>query len=190
MDGSLRREETLAIHNELVAFGYAAKDAGVVENEAIAVCGRLFVKEQARGESGKSAANNNTVIDFAGFRDVRGRLVVFAIAHGVRVLHHLLGISGRSLVVAFAGVTGPPGILVGRLRIERKRTSSGRQHARGSPQRAVQKIAPRNRLVQTENFIQMRTLTHSKPPHRVPLLRYIQETDSIRSAELPWGQRG
>src|SRR5256885_13058097 len=80
-------------------------------------------------------------------------------------LQDALGVTRRGFVVALSGIASPGRTVFRKgLSGEGKRTGGVQQHASGSDQGAIEKIAARNRLVQTKNFIEMRTPSHSTLP--------------------------
>ncbi|SRR5229473_4124260 len=107
MNGRLRGEETMTIDDELVSLRDAAKDSGIVDDEAIAIRTRSSMKEQASGESGEPTTDNNAIVYFPCFGYVSWSFVVLTITYSMRVLDDLIGVASRGFVVALSGVASP-----------------------------------------------------------------------------------
>src|SRR2546430_16550362 len=76
-----------------------------------------------------------------------------------------VGLVGRGIVVPPSGIASPARTdFTGCLITKRKWTSASHQHASRRRQCAIEEIAPRNRLVQTKDLIEMRTPTHRDLP--------------------------
>jgi len=107
MDRGLRRIQTMPVNDELVPLSDAAKNVGIVEDQAIAFRTGLLVKKESRGETRKSATDDHAVIHLAGLLPILRGFVVLSITDGMRVLNDLLGIASGVLIVALSAIAGP-----------------------------------------------------------------------------------
>jgi hypothetical protein len=83
----------------------------------------------------------------------------------MRVFDHSFGIASRDLVVALSGISSPTRTeLTSSLGTDRKRAGPCQDQIRRGNKHSIQEIPARNRLVQTEDFIEMRALTHREVP--------------------------
>ena len=92
MNRGLGRIQSVSVHKEFIPFRNAAKDVGIVENQASTILAGLLMEEQSSREPGESAADNYAIVCFPCFRHLRRNLVVLAVTHGMSVLNHSLGV--------------------------------------------------------------------------------------------------
>ena len=99
-------DEPLAVHQEFVLLGFAAKDGMVLEDQAAGSRRRLPGKKQGGSEPADPSTDDDTVIGFAGVDQVFGEGIVGPIADGVAGLHHFECVSVRGAVFADTAVAG------------------------------------------------------------------------------------
>ena len=165
MNRRLRGKETMTIDDELISLRDTAKDSRIVENETRAIRSRSLMEKQSSRQAGEPATDYNAIVYFASFGYFRWNFVVLAVTHSMCAVDHRLGVAGSGVVVALSGIASPARTdFTGCLITKRKWTSASHQHASRRRQCAIEEIAPRNRLVQTKDIIEMRTPTHRDLP--------------------------
>ena len=85
---ALVSDQAVAIDEEFVAFGLAAEDRMVVENETGFSCASLALKNQRGGETADSSAYDYAVVDLASVDDICGETFKLAIANLVSGLQY------------------------------------------------------------------------------------------------------
>jgi len=75
-------DESLTVDFKFVAFGFAAKDGMVVENET-RFAGTGSGEEERRGEAADAAADNDAIEEFGGVGDGELLAFEFVVANGV-----------------------------------------------------------------------------------------------------------
>src|SRR5256885_16913805 len=165
MNRRLRGKETMTIDAELISLRDTAKDARLVNSGTCAIRSRSLIEKQSSRKAGEPAADYNAIVFFASLGYFRWNFVVLAVTHSMCALDHRLGIAGSGLVVALSGIAGPARTdFTGCLTTKRKWTSASHQHASRRHQCAIEEIAARNRLVPTQEPIEMGTPTHRDLP--------------------------
>jgi hypothetical protein len=169
MNGGLRRVEPLAVNDEFVSLCHAAKHAGIVEDQTGPVRAGLLFEEQPGRQAGKPPAHNDTIVEFASVNYVNRRLVPGPIAHCMRIVYNLIGVSRGVAIVPFAGITGPA-IGLGK----HLDWSAGRQkRCTGSEQSPIEKVAAGYFFVDAEELIEVGAKSrHELPSCKTALKRF------------------
>src|SRR5947208_13622953 len=104
----------------------------------------------------------------------------------MRVMDHSFGIAGSGLVVALSGISRPARTdPTGSLGTERKRAGPGQEHTGGGKQDSIQEITTRNRLVQTEELIEISAWTHCEVPFSLSVFLQPRPRGKPRSRKPP-----
>ena len=146
------RDKGVAVDRELVALGLAAEDRVVVDDEAATAA--LLLEEDRRGKTADPTADRDQIVHLAGVGRACDGALKFSVAHAMRRRHQVVHVAVGAGIVADAAVAVPG---IGRGNRGRRLPLSPPldQQAGAREERAVQEVAPRDRLVHAEAHCEM-----------------------------------
>src|SRR5207249_5457589 len=100
------RDQTVAVHQKLVALGFATENGMVVEHQARLALARLPLENQRRCQTADASAYDHTIVNFTSVDNTRGKALESAITNLMSGFEHAARISVRVRVVANATITG------------------------------------------------------------------------------------
>ena len=130
-------DETLAVHDEFVTFGLAAKNGVIIQYQASLARTGESLKKECSSQSADSSAHNHTIVNFTEVDKIGGQRAELAIANLMPGKQDLECVSVRLAVVTDPAVA----VEVFPLRKQFERRQTLQQQISGGQQRAVEEVA-------------------------------------------------